>query len=85
MTLEALSDHIIIKQDRSPEKSAGGIVFPSQTDLAQGVVLAVGPKVDSVKVGDRVMYTPNGGQKFPVDGEEVTVIEEQDLFGVLQD
>ncbi len=84
MTLTPLADHIIVKQDLSPEKSAGGIILPVREELAQGVVIAIGPGVEEVSIGERVMYSPHAGQKFMTDDGELTVIEFQDLFGVLR-
>ena len=78
-----LGDKIIVKQDLSAAVSPGGIVFVKQDELAQGVVVSVGPNVDDVRVGERVMYSPHAGQKFKTDDGELTAIEAEDLFGVL--
>jgi co-chaperonin GroES (HSP10) len=78
-----LADHIILKQDLSDAVSPGGIVFVKQDELAQGLVVAIGPNVDEVKVGERVMYSPHAGQKFKHEGADLTAIAFQDLFGVL--
>ena len=81
--LTPLGDKIIVKQDLSDAVSPGGIVFVRQDELAQGIVVAIGPNVDEVSVGERVMYSPHAGQKFKTDDGEVTAIVFQDLFGVL--
>jgi len=95
MNLRPLADRVIVKRLDAEEKTASGIVLPGNTQEKpdQGEVLAVGPgKKDekgtllamSVKVGDRVLFGKYSGQTVKVDGDELLVMKEDDLFAVVE-
>jgi chaperonin GroES len=86
---------VIIKRIDSETKTSSGIVIPDSAAEKpdQGEILAVGPgkKNDKgelspvdVKVGDRVLFGKYSGQTVKVDGEELLVMKEEDLFAVVQ-
>lgn len=94
MNIRPLHDRVIIKRVEEETKTAGGIVLPgSATEKpSQGVVLAVGPgkaldngqvRALDVKVGDKVLFGKYSGSEVKVDGEEVIVMREEDIMGVL--
>jgi chaperonin GroES len=76
--------------------SAGGIVLPDSASEkpSQGEILAAGPgkiadngdvqKLD-VKVGDKVIFGQYGGSTVKIDGEELLILAESEIFGVLED
>ena len=91
MKLRPLHDRVIVKRIDSETKTASGIVIPDAAAEKpdQGEVLAVGPgkKNDKgevspvgVKVGDRVLFGKYSGQTVKVDGDELLVMKEEDLF-----
>ena len=95
MKLRPLHDRVIVKRIESETKTASGIVIPDNAAEKpdQGEVLAVGPgkkndKGDmsamSVKVGDRVLFGKYSGQTVKVDGEELLVMKDEDLFAVIE-
>ena len=95
MKLRPLADRVIVKRIESETKTASGIVIPDNAAEKpdQGEVLAVGPgKMDddgkrvalSVKVGDRVLFGKYSGQTVKVDGDELLVMKEDDLFAVVE-
>ena len=95
MKLRPLADRVIVKRLEAEEKTASGIVLPGNTAEKpdQGEVLAVGPgkKTDkneliamNVKVGDRVLFGKYSGQTVKVDGDELLVMKEDDLFAVVE-
>ena len=95
MKLRPLADRVIVKRIDSETKTASGIVIPDAAAEKpdQGEVLAVGPgrrneKGDlvamSIKVGDRVLFGKYSGQTVKVDGEELLVMKEDDLFAVVE-
>ncbi len=95
MKLRPLGDRVIVKRIESETKTASGIVIPDSAAETpdQGEVLAVGPgkkndKGDvqsmNVKVGDRVLFGKYSGQTVKVDGEELLVMKEEDLFAVVE-
>lgn len=95
MKIRPLHDRVIVKRMEEERKTASGIVIPdSATEKPdQGEVIAVGPgkKDDSgkiipmdVKVGDRVLFGKYAGQSVKVEGEEVLVMREEDIMGVIE-
>jgi chaperonin GroES len=95
MKLRPLHDRVIVKRIDSETKTASGIVIPDTAAEKpdQGEVLAVGPgkKNDKgevfavgVKKGDRVLFGKYSGQTVKVDGDELLVMKEEDLFAVVE-
>jgi chaperonin GroES len=95
MKLRPLHDRVIVKRIESETKTASGIVIPDNAAEKpdQGEILAVGPgktndkgdtKALGVKVGDRVLFGKYSGQTVKVDGEELLVMKEEDLFAVVE-
>ena len=94
MKLRPLADRVIVKRLENETKTASGIVIPDNAAEKpdQGEVLAVGPgRVEDgkavamhVKVGDRVLFGKYSGQTVKVDGEELLVMKEDDLFAVIE-
>ncbi|MBS1131290.1 MAG: Chaperonin Cpn10 [Proteobacteria bacterium] len=94
MNIRPLHDRVIVKRVEAERTTASGIVIPDSAGEKpdQGEVLAVGPgKRDDngkqialdVKVGDRVLFGKYAGQAVKVDGQEVLVMREEDIMGVL--
>ena len=95
MNLRPLNDRVIVKRLENETKTASGIVIPDNAAEKpdQGEVLAVGPgKLDdngsrvamSVKVGDRVLFGKYSGQTVKINGDELLVMKEDDLFAVVE-
>ena len=95
MKIRPLHDRVIVKRLEAERKTASGIMIPDSAGEKpdQGEVLAVGNgkvlengdvrKMD-VKVGDRVLFGKYAGQTVKVDGQEVLVMREEDIMGVLE-
>ena len=95
MKIRPLHDRVIVKRVEEERKTASGIVIPDAAAEKpdQGEVLAIGTgkvledgsvrKLD-VKVGDRVLFGKYSGQTVKVDGNEVLVMREEDIMGVLE-
>lgn len=95
MKIRPLHDRVIVRRLEEERTSPGGIVIPdSATEKPiQGEVIAVGNGkiLDSgdirpleVKVGDRVLFGKYGGTEVKVSGEEVLVLREEDIMGVIE-
>ncbi len=95
MHIRPLYDRVIVKRVEEERKTASGIVIPdSATEKPdQGEVIAVGPgkRDDSgkllpmdVKVGDKVLFGKYAGQTVKVEGEELLVMREEDIMGVIE-
>ena len=95
MNLRPLHDRVIVKRLDQETKTASGLIIPDAAAEKpdQGEILAVGNgKVQEngqvrpleVKVGDRVLFGKYSGQAVKVDGQEVLVMREEDIMGVLE-
>jgi chaperonin GroES len=95
MKLRPLHDRVVVKRMENETKTASGIVIPDNAAEKpdQGVVVAVGAgrKNDKgdlvpmgVKVDDKVLFGKYSGQTVKVDGEELLVMKEDDLFAVIE-
>ena len=95
MKILPLRDRIIVKRVEAQRTTASGIVIPDSAaeKPEQGEVLAVGPGRFNEKgelmpvqlqVGDRVLFGKYAGQTVKVDGEEILVMREDDVMGVIE-
>ncbi len=89
-----LHDRVVVKRIDAEAKSAGGIIIPdtAQEKPSQGEIVAVGPggrdesgkliKMD-LKAGDRVLFGKWSGTEVKLDGEDLLIMKESDIMGVL--
>ncbi len=95
MNIRPLHDRVIVKRVEEERTSAGGIVLPdSATEKpSQGEVVAVGNgklldngdiRAVDVKVGDKILFGKYAGNEVKVEGEEVIVMREEDIMGVIE-
>ncbi|SFV27342.1 co-chaperone GroES [Hyphomicrobium facile] len=94
MTFRPLHDRVVVKRIEEESKTAGGIIIPdtAKEKPQQGEVVAVGPgardeagKINplDVKVGDRVLFGKWSGSEVKIDGEDLLIMKESDILGVL--
>jgi chaperonin GroES len=90
-----LHDRIIVKRIEEGEQVRGGIIIPdtAKEKPQEGEVIAVGEgkrKDDGeripldVKVGDRVLFGKWGGNEVKIDGEELLIMKEDDIYGIIE-
>ena len=95
MNIRPLYDRVVVRRQEEEKTSAGGIVLPGSAKEKpnQGEVIAVGEGklLDSgelrpvgVKVGERVIFGQYSGSTVKVDGEELIVLNESEIFGVVE-
>jgi chaperonin GroES len=85
-----LHDRVVVKRIDAEEKTKGGIIIPdsAKEKPSQGEITAVGPggrkliPID-LKVGDRVLFGKWSGTEIKLDGEELLIMKEADIMGVL--
>ena len=94
MKIRPLHDRVVVRRTEKEETTAGGIVLPDSASEkpSQGEVLAVGPgktldngdvRPVDVKVGDKVVFGQYAGSTVKVEGEELLILGENEIFGVL--
>ena len=96
MKFRPLHDRVVVERIDADAKSAGGILIPdsAQEKPSQGEIVAVGPggrdeagkliPID-LKKGDRVLFGKWSGTEVKIDGEDLLIMKESDVMGVLQE
>jgi chaperonin GroES len=95
MKFRPLHDRVVVRRIEEDDRTKGGIIIPdtAKEKPQQGEVIAVGPgapdekgKVQplDVKPGDRVLFGKWSGTEVKIDGEELLIMKESDILGVLE-
>lgn len=95
MKIRPLYDRVVVRRKEEEQTSAGGIVLPGSAKEKpnQGEVVAVGDgklldngelRPVSVKIGDQVLFGQYSGNNVKVDGEELIILGESEIFGVIE-
>jgi chaperonin GroES len=96
MKVKPLYDRVLVKRLEQESKTKGGIIIPdsAKEKPLEGRVVAVGTgrvlksgevRPLSISEGDRVLFGKYAGTEIKIDGEEVIIMKEDDLFAVLED
>jgi chaperonin GroES len=94
MKLRPLQDRVLVRRVEPETKTAGGIFIPdtAQEKPVEGEIIAVGPGARDergklypldVKAGDRVLFGKWSGSEVKLDGEELMIMKESDIMGVI--
>ena len=95
MKFRPLHDRVLVRRLESEDKTAGGIIIPdtAKEKPMEGEVVAVGPGARNeqgvlspldVKPGDRVLFGKWSGTEVKVDGQELLIMKESDIMGVIE-
>ncbi|MEM1265662.1 MAG: co-chaperone GroES [Pseudomonadota bacterium] len=94
MNFTPLHDRVLVRRIESEEKTAGGLIIPdtAKEKPAEGEIIAVGAGARDddgeriamdVKVGDRILFGKWSGTEIKIDGEDLLIMKESDILGVL--
>jgi chaperonin GroES len=94
MTFRPLHDRVVVKRLEGEEKTKGGIIIPdtAKEKPQEGKIVAVGPGARDeagklvpldVKAGDRVLFGKWSGSEVKIDGEDLLIMKESDVLGVV--
>ena len=94
MSFRPLHDRVLVRRVEAEEKTAGGIIIPdsAKEKPAEGVIVSVGTgaRADNgtvtpleVKAGDRVLFGKWSGTEVKVDGEDLLIMKESDILGII--
>ncbi len=86
MNFEPLKNRVAVKRDTREEKTlTSGVIIPESAQQLpqQGTIMAVGPEVKDLAVGNRVIFGISEGQQHTIDGEEVRIMREDKIWAVL--
>ena len=95
MKFRPLHDRVLVRRVAQAEKTSSGIIIPdtAQEKPMEGEIVAVGPgaygedgeiRPLSVKAGDRVLFGKWSGTEIKLDGEELMIMKESDLMGIIE-
>jgi chaperonin GroES len=95
MKFRPLHDRVVVRRIEENERTPGGIIIPdtAKEKPQQGEVIAVGPGARDekglvqpldVKAGDRILFGKWSGTEVKIDGEELLIMKESDILGVLE-
>jgi chaperonin GroES len=95
MKFRPLQDRVLVRRIEQEEKTSGGIIIPdtAKEKPMEGEVVAAGPGARAedgeihpldVKVGDRVLFGKWSGTEIKLDGEDLMIMKESDLMGVIE-
>ena len=95
MKFRPLHDRVVVRRIEQEEKTTGGIIIPdtAKEKPQEGEVVAVGPGTRSedgklhpldVKAGERVLFGKWSGTEVKIDGEELLIMKESDIMGVIE-
>jgi chaperonin GroES len=95
MKFRPLHDRVVVRRADEETKTAGGLIIPdtAKEKPSEGEIVSVGPGARDdqgkivpldVKVGDRVLFGKWSGTEVKLDGEELLVMKESDIMGVIQ-
>ena len=95
MKLRPLHDRVVVRRIESEEKTKGGIIIPdtAKEKPQEGEVIAVGPGARDesgklvpldVRAGDRILFGKWSGTEVKIDGEDLLIMKESDIMGVLE-
>ncbi|MFP4327881.1 MAG: co-chaperone GroES [Paracoccaceae bacterium] len=96
MAFKPLHDRVLVRRVESDEKTAGGLIIPdtAKEKPQEGQVVAVGAGARDedgdriamdVKEGDRILFGKWSGTEITVDGEELLIMKESDILGIITD
>ncbi len=95
MQFRPLHDRVVVRRLESEEKTSGGIIIPdtAKEKPQEGEVIAVGPGARGedgklhpldVKAGDRVLFGKWSGTEVKIDGEDLMIMKESDIMGIIE-
>jgi chaperonin GroES len=95
MNFRPLHDHVLLRRLEQEERTAGGVIIPdtAKEKPMEGEIIAVGPGTRDdkgalqpldVKPGDRVLFGKWSGTEVKIDGEELLIMKESDIMGVIE-
>ena len=95
MSFRPLHDRVLVRRVEAEEKTAGGIIIPdsAKEKPAEGEIVSAGAGAKDetgkvtpldVKAGDRVLFGKWSGTEVTVDGEELLIMKESDILGIIE-
>ena len=90
MNIRLLGDRVVIKRLEAEEKTKGGIILTgnAKEKPQEAEIVAIGPGTSEVKmevkIGDKVLFSKYAGTEVKLDGEEYTILKQEDILAVVE-
>jgi chaperonin GroES len=86
MKFRPLGDRVVVRRIKEDTKTAGGIIIPetAQEKPQEGEIISVGPGAIDEKSGNIVLFGKWSGTEVKIDGEELLIMKESDVMGVIE-
>ena len=87
LSLEPLDDFLVVETTDEEAETRGGLILPAsaETQCSSGIVIAVGPDVEGVVPGDKVLYVKEAGYEVRLAGTAVKVVRRHELIARVHD
>jgi co-chaperonin GroES (HSP10) len=87
LSLEPLDDFVVVQPSEGEAETRGGLIIPAsaETPCRSGIVTAVGPDVNGIEPGDKVLYPRDAGYDIRMAGTAVRVIKREELIARVHD
>jgi chaperonin GroES len=87
LSLEPLDDFLVVETTDEEAETRGGLILPAsaETQCSSGIVIAVGPDVEGVVPGDKVLYVKEAGYDVRLAGSAVKVVRRNELIARIHD
>ncbi|HUD03224.1 MAG TPA: co-chaperone GroES [Patescibacteria group bacterium] len=84
--IQPLADYVVAQQEEAESKTASGLLLPDKAAEKPKIakVLAIGKKVESVKVGERILYKSYSTTEVKIGADEYMLIKEEDILATLK-
>ena len=87
LSLEPLDDYVVVQPSEGDAETRAGLIIPAsaETPCRSGIVTAVGPDVNGIEPGDKVLYARESGYEVRMAGTAVRVLKREDLIARVHD
>ncbi|WP_345984957.1 co-chaperone GroES [Sulfurimonas sp. HSL-1656] len=86
MNFQPLGNRVLVERVEDAQTTASGIIIPdnAKEKPSQGKIVAIGGDVESIAVGDTVVFGKYSGNELSLDGKEYLIMDADDIFGIIK-
>jgi len=87
LKIQPLADYVVAQQEEAETKTASGLYLPDKATEKPKIakVLAIGKKIENIKVNDRIIYKSYSTTEVKIGSEEYILVKEEDILATLKD
>ncbi|MBD3800207.1 MAG: co-chaperone GroES [Campylobacterales bacterium] len=86
MNFQPLGNRVLVERVEDAQTTASGIIIPdnAKEKPSQGEIVAIGADVETIAVGDTVVFGKYSGNELSLDGKEYLIMDADDIFGIIK-